>query len=81
MATVGKRFQVVIERHARLALDVQPGDRAIELVAGNRLIVFFAPGSHRRSLRGRLRASGSIEDFASYRDGDAVLLASTRDAM
>ena len=72
MATVGKRFHVVIERHARLALDVQPGDRAIEVVDGNRLIVFFAPGPHRRSLRGRLRGSGTIEDFATYRAGDAL---------
>ena len=56
MATVGERFQLVIERHARLALNVQPGDRAIEVVDGDRLIVFFAPGPHRRSLRGRLVA-------------------------
>ena len=80
MATVGERFQLVIERHARLALNVQPGDRAIEVVDGDRLIVFFAPGPHRRSLRGRLGGAGTIEDFATYRDGDALPEAATRDA-
>ena len=80
MATVGERFQLVIERHARLALNVQPGDRAIEVVDGDRLIVFFAPGPHRRSLRGRLAGSGAIEDFAAYRDGEALPEASSRDA-
>jgi bifunctional DNA-binding transcriptional regulator/antitoxin component of YhaV-PrlF toxin-antitoxin module len=80
MATVGERFQLVIERHARLALNVQPGDRAIEVVDGDRLIVFFAPGPHRRSLRGRLSGGGGIDDFAAYRDGDALPEASTRDA-
>ena len=78
MATVGERFQLVIERHARLALNVQPGDRAIEVVDGDRLIVFFAPGPHRRPLRGRLRG-GTIEDFADFRDGETLPAAAQRD--
>ena len=80
MATVGERFQLVIERHARLALNVQPGDRAIEVVDRDRLIVFFAPGPHRRSLQGRLGGSGRVDDFAAFRDGDALPEASSRDA-
>ena len=79
VATAGKGFQVVIERHARLALDVQPGDRAIEVVDGNRLTIFFAPGPHPRSLRGRLRGSGTIENFAAYRGSDALPAAVRRE--
>ena len=72
MATVGERYQLVIERHAREALKVQPGDRAVEIVDGDRLIVTFVPGPHRRSLRGRLAGHGRIEDFAAYRDGERL---------
>lgn len=72
MATVGERYQLVIERHAREALKIQPGDRAVELVDGDRLIVTFIPGPHRRSLRGRLVGQGHVEDFASYRDGEQL---------
>ena len=72
MATVGERYQFVIERHARDALGVRPGDRAVEVVSGDRLIVTFLPGPHRRSLRGRLSGKGRIADFAAYRDSDAL---------
>ncbi len=72
MATVGERYQLVIERHARETLKVRPGDRAVEIVDGDRLIVTFLPGRHRRSLRGRLGGRGRIADFADYRDGDAL---------
>lgn len=72
MPIVGERYQVVIERRARDQLDVQPGDRAVEIVDGDRLIITFLPGRHRRSLRGRLRGAGRVEDFASYRDSDAL---------
>jgi len=68
MAVVGERYQVVIERQARERLGVRPGDRAIEVVDGDRLIVTFAPARHRRSLRGRLKGRGRITDFARYRD-------------
>ena len=72
MATVGERYQLVIERHAREALKIQPGDRAVELVDGDRLIVTFVPGPHRRSMRGMLTGRGRIEDFAAYRDGNEL---------
>jgi hypothetical protein len=78
MAIVGERFQIVIERSARLALNVQAGDRAIEVVDGNRMIVYFAPRPHRRSLRGRLGGYGTVGDFDEYRDGDAIPEASIR---
>jgi bifunctional DNA-binding transcriptional regulator/antitoxin component of YhaV-PrlF toxin-antitoxin module len=79
MATVGERYQLVIERHAREALNVRPGDRAVELVDGDRLIITFVPGPHRRSLRGRLSAGGRIEDFGAYRDGEQLAALARRD--
>jgi bifunctional DNA-binding transcriptional regulator/antitoxin component of YhaV-PrlF toxin-antitoxin module len=78
MATVGERYQVVIERKARVALNVRPGDRAVEVVAGDRLIVTFVPARHRRSLRGSVGTRGRIEDFAAYRDGDGLPKAARR---
>ncbi len=72
MPIVGDRYQIVIERKAREQLGVRPGDRAVEVVDGNRLIVTFLPEPHKRSLRGRLRGPGTIEDFASYRDSDEL---------
>jgi bifunctional DNA-binding transcriptional regulator/antitoxin component of YhaV-PrlF toxin-antitoxin module len=69
VATVGERYQIVIERDARAQLGVQPGDRAIETVERGRLVVTFVPGRHRRSLRGRLASQGEVEDFAEHRDG------------
>jgi hypothetical protein len=80
MTTVGKRFELVIGPQARRALHIEPGDRAVQIVDGNRLIVYLAPRSHRRTLRGRLSGGGSIEDFAAYRDGDALPEASTCDS-
>lgn len=68
MATVGERFQVVIERDVRGELGIQPGDRAIETIENGRLVITFLPRRHRRSLRGRLAGAGRIEDFARERD-------------
>jgi AbrB family looped-hinge helix DNA binding protein len=72
MATVGERFQMVIERAAREQLGIQPGDRAVEVVDGDRLIVTFLPGPHRRSLRGRLSGKGRIADFSAHRDNGSM---------
>ncbi len=79
MATLGERYQIVIERHAREALKLRPGDRAVEVVDGDRLVVTFVPGPHRRSLRGRLKARGRVADFAAYRDGEALSEAARRE--
>lgn len=69
MATVGERYQIVIERDVRNKLGIRPGDRAVETIENGRLVVTFLPARHRRSLRGRLAGPGRIEDFAEYRDG------------
>lgn len=72
MATVGDRFQVVIERDVRRELGVQAGDRAVETVEGGRLVITFLPALHRRSLLGRLAGPGEITDFAGYRDSNTL---------
>ena len=75
MATVGDRFQVVIERDARRELGVRPGDRAVETVENGRLVITFLPARHRRSLMGRLAGPGRGVDVAGERDAMAALLA------
>lgn len=72
MATVGERYQIVIERDAREKLGIRPGDRAVETVEGGRLVITFLPGPHRRSLKGLLAGPGRIEDFAEYRDSNQM---------
>ncbi len=75
MATVGDRFQVVIERNARRELGVRPGDRAVETVENGRLVITFLPARHRRSLMGRLAGPERSVDVAGERDAMAALLA------
>jgi len=68
MATVGERYQVVIERDARRELGISPGDRAVETVENGRLIVTFLPARHRRSLLGSLAGAGPAVDASIERD-------------
>jgi len=75
MATVGERYQVVIERDVRRELGVQPGDRAVETIEAGRLVITFLPARHRRSLLGRLAGQSSIGDTADGRDRMADSLA------
>ncbi len=72
MATVGERYQVVIESDVRRKLGVQPGDRAVETVEDGRLVITFLPPLHRRSLIGRLAGPGEISDFDEYWKRNAV---------
>lgn len=67
MATVGERFQVVIERDVRRELGIQRGDRALETIENGRLVITYLPRRHRRSLRGRLADAGRVEDYALER--------------
>jgi bifunctional DNA-binding transcriptional regulator/antitoxin component of YhaV-PrlF toxin-antitoxin module len=75
MATVGERFQVVIERDARRELGVRPGDRAVETVENGRLVITFLPARHRRSLLGSLAGAGPAVDASIERDTMADSLA------
>ena len=75
MATVGERYQVVIEREARRELGVRPGDRAVETVENGRLVITFLPARHRRSLLGSLAGPGGTGDPVVERDAMADALA------
>lgn len=75
MATVGERYQVVIERDARRELGVRPGDRAVETVENGRLVITFLPARHRRSLLGSLAGTGRVVDASVERDAMADTLA------
>lgn len=49
MATVGAKYQVVIEQAAREKLGIQPGWIAVQTVVGDHLEVRFLPPEHDRS--------------------------------
>ena len=67
MATVGARFQVVIERSARKKLGIRPGWVAVQTVVRDHLEMRFLPPEHSLSLAGSLGAyaRGPIEDYAA----------------
>lgn len=76
MATVGERYQLVIERDVRLALGVHPGDRAVETIENGRLVITFLPPRHTRSLMGSLAGPhGPVEEMSVVRDRMADMLA------
>lgn len=78
MATVGERFQLVIERDVRRKLGVRPGDRAVETIENGRLVITFLPPSHRRSLMGILAGSDDpspVPEMSVLRDEMADMLA------
>ena len=54
MATVGTKYQVVIEREARRKLGIEPGWVAVQTVVGDHLELRFLPPEHERSLAGCL---------------------------
>lgn len=55
---VGERFQITIDKRVREELGIQQGDRAVEWVEDGRLVVYFMPKQHTRSLRGILKKPG-----------------------
>ncbi len=67
---VGERFQITIDKKVRDELGIQPGDQAIELVEDGRLVVYFMPKPHDRSLLGILRYPGQepISDWGAFRE-------------
>lgn len=55
MATkVGPKGQVVIHRHIREQLGVEPGFLAMQRVVGDQVVIRFVAAEHEQSLRGRL---------------------------
>lgn len=67
---VGERFQITIDKKAREQLGVQPGDRAVEWVEEGRLVVYFVPKPHTRSLLGILKKPGTepITDWQAFKE-------------
>ena len=56
---VGERFQITIDKKVREQLGIQPGDQAVEFVEDGRMVVYFMPKPHTRSLLGLLRQPGT----------------------
>ena len=55
---VGDRFQITIDKKVREQLGIEPGDRGVEWVEDGRLVVYFIPKPHMRSLLGILKVPG-----------------------
>jgi AbrB family looped-hinge helix DNA binding protein len=51
---VGPNGQVVIHKHIRERLGIEPGALAIQRIVGDELVIGFVPPRHERSLRGML---------------------------
>lgn len=68
---VGERFQITIDKKVRDELGIQPGDQAVEFVEDGRLVVYFMPKPHSRSLLGILRRPDAPQgpvDIAAERE-------------
>ncbi len=67
---VGERFQITIDKQVRDELGIQPGDQAVEWVEDGRLVVYFMPRPHDRSLMGILHRPGMepITDWEAFRE-------------
>ena len=67
---VGERFQITIDKKVREELGIQPGDQAVEFVEDGRLVVYFMPKPHDRSLLGILRRPGMepVTDWQAVKD-------------
>jgi AbrB family looped-hinge helix DNA binding protein len=67
---VGERFQITIDKRVREELGIQPGDQAVEWVEDGRLVVYFMPKPHSRSLLGILKKPGTkpITDWQAFKD-------------
>lgn len=57
-SVVDKRFRITIDKRARDALGIKPGDLAVEHVENGRLIVRFVSDPRGRSLLGILHRPG-----------------------
>lgn len=67
---IGERGQMTIGKPLRERLGIRPGDVAVQVVESGRLVVYFIPAPHRRSLRGvlRPRPGRPITDWDAVRD-------------
>jgi AbrB family looped-hinge helix DNA binding protein len=67
---VGERYQITIDKRVREQLGIEPGDRAVEWVEDGRLVVYFMPKPHNRSLLGILKQPGRepITDWQAVKE-------------
>lgn len=52
---VGERGQITIDKSIRDSLGIKPKDVAVQEVVDGRVVIYFVPAPHRRSLRGILK--------------------------
>jgi bifunctional DNA-binding transcriptional regulator/antitoxin component of YhaV-PrlF toxin-antitoxin module len=52
---VGPRGQITIDKAIRDELGVKPKDVAVQEVIDGKMVIYFVPAPHRRSLRGILK--------------------------
>ena len=69
---VGTKGQVVIAKKLRDQLGIKPGWLATQLVVDDHIEIYFAPPSHRRSLKGSLRGYAVRADVRANRDWNEV---------
>ena len=77
---VGPKGQITIEKEIRDKLGIKPGWRAVQIMDEGRLIVYFIPPPHNRSLAGVLAAPGP-EPFPTEEDLDRAREAAWEDVM
>jgi AbrB family looped-hinge helix DNA binding protein len=67
---VGERYQITIDKKVREQLGIEPGDQAVEWVEDGRLVIYFMPKPHSRSLLGILAKPGMrpITDWRAVKD-------------
>lgn len=53
---VGERGQITIDKSIRDSLGIKPKDVAVQEVVDGRVVIYFVPAPHRRSLRGILKS-------------------------
>ena len=67
---VGERGQITIDKSIRDRLGVRPRDIAYQEVVDGKVVIYFLPAPHRRSLRGALkpRPTKPIKDWAKAQE-------------
>jgi AbrB family looped-hinge helix DNA binding protein len=68
--TLSSKFQVVIPKSIRLALQLAPGDKLHVIGYGNRVEII--PSRSMKTMRGFLRRAGRLADTTIPRDEDRL---------
>jgi AbrB family looped-hinge helix DNA binding protein len=70
---VGIKGQIVIEKHIRERLGVQPGWQALQTLVDDHIEIYFVPPEHNRSLAGSLakHIKGTLPTNEAFRKAKA----------